>query len=393
MADHRKLRVLRAITRLNVGGPSIHAILLTRRLDPERFHSMLVTGVESPTEGNMRYLADEQGVRPLVLDDLGREVSPLNDLRTVVRLYRLIRRMRPDIVHTHMAKAGTTARLAARLAQVPIVVHTYHGHVFHSYFGPVKTAVFLNIERLLAGLTDRIIAVGEGQREEIAGFGVAPPRKLVPIPLGLPIEVMLTADDHRGQLRAELGVGPETALVGIVARLVPIKAHEYFLQAAARVAGERDRVDFVIVGDGERRDELETMARDLGLAHRLHFLGWRREMRPVYADLDVVVLSSLNEGSPVAVIEALAAARAVVATRVGGVAEVVDDEQTGILVPARDAEALARGITRFLEDPEWATVVGRRGRSSVYPRYSIERLVRDIEDLYLELAREKGLVA
>lgn len=393
MAETRRLRVLRAITRLNVGGPSIHAILLTRQLDPARFDSLLVTGVESPTEGTMRYLADEQGVRPLVIDDLGREVSPLNDLRTLLRLYRLIRRVRPHIVHTHMAKAGTTARLAARLARVPIVVHTYHGHVFHSYFGSLKTAVFLNIERVLAAFTDRIIAVGEGQRDEIARFRVAPARKLVPIPLGLPIEPMLTAEAERGKLRAELGVAPETALVGIVARLVPIKAHEYFLEAAARVAEERDRAHFVIVGDGERRKELEDMARDLGVAHRVHFLGWRREMRPVYADLDVVALSSLNEGSPVAVIEALAAARPVVATRVGGVAEVVDDQQTGILVPSRDAEALARGIGRFLDDPAWAATVGQRGRASVYPRYSIERLVRDIEDLYLELAREKGLVA
>ena len=146
----RKLRVLRAITRLNVGGPSIHAIMLTRDLNPERFESLLVTGVETPTDGTMRYLADENGVRPLIVESLGREVSPLNDVRSLVEMYRVIRRNRPDIVHTHMAKAGTTARLAAWLARVPIIVHTYHGHVFHSYFGPLKTAMFLGIERGLA---------------------------------------------------------------------------------------------------------------------------------------------------------------------------------------------------------------------------------------------------
>jgi glycosyltransferase involved in cell wall biosynthesis len=391
--NQRKLRVLRAITRLNVGGPSIHAVVLTRMLDPERFESALVTGVESATEGNMRYFAEEQGVHPLVVEELGREVNPLNDLRSLGRMVQLIRARKPDIVHTHMAKAGTTARLAARLAGVPIVIHTYHGHVFHSYFSPRKTAVYLAIERFLALMTDRIIVVGDRQRDEIAGFRVAPISKIVPIPLGLPLESLLTVEETEGQLRSELGLGRDTPLVGIIARLVPIKAHEFFLQAAAKVGAERPDAHFVIVGDGERRDELESLSRELQLSDRVHFLGWRREMRSIYADLDVVVLSSLNEGSPVAVIEALAAGRAVVSTAVGGVPEVVHDTRTGLLVPPRDADGLAQGILRFLSDPEWAREVGRLGRASVYPRYSIGRLVTDIEQLYLELAHEKGLVA
>jgi glycosyltransferase involved in cell wall biosynthesis len=388
-----KLRVLRAITRLNIGGPAIHAILLTRGLQTDRFASVLVTGLEGPHEGTMRGLAAANGVRPRILEELGREVSPANDLRATLKMYRLIRGSRPHIVHTHMAKAGTAGRLAARLAGVPIVVHTFHGHTFHSYFGPTKTALFLRIEQMLARFTDRIIAVGDDQRREIAAYGVAPPEKIVSIPLGLEIDRMLDADRARGRLKAELGLNGHSKLVGIVARLVPIKAHEIFLEAASQVRQAEPHSHFAIVGDGERRAELETMAERLGIRQAVHFLGWREDMRRVYADLDVVALSSNNEGSPVALIEALAAARPVVATDVGGVAEVVGHGETGLLVPPRQPGALAEGILELLRAPERAEALGRAGRARVYPRHASSRLVADVERLYLDLAREKGLPA
>ena len=388
-----KLRVLRAITRLNIGGPAIHAIILTRGLQNDRFASVLVTGQEGPREGSMRKLALTRGVRPLILDELGREVSPSNDLRATLRMYRLIRRARPHIVHTHMAKAGTAGRLAARLARVPIVVHTFHGHTFHSYFGRAKTALFLQIERALARLTDRIVAVGEDQRREIVAYGIAPASKIVPIPLGLELEPMLQAERERGNLRAQLGLDRRVGIVGIVARLVPIKAHEVFLDAASRVHTVAPRTRFLVIGDGERRAELEQMTADRGLADAVHFLGWRGDMHCVYADLDVVALSSNNEGSPVALIEAMAAARPVVATAVGGVPEVVRDGENGLLVPPRDPAALAERILRLLREPERATAMGLAGRAWVYPRYAAGRLVVDVEQLYLELAREKRLVA
>ena len=388
-----KLTVFRAITRLNIGGPAIHAILLTRGLQNERFRSLLVSGQEAPGEGNMLDLAERCGVRPLVVEELGREVSPLNDLAAVKRLYRLIRRERPQIVHTHMAKAGTAGRLAARLAGVPIVIHTYHGHVFHSYFSPARTAVFLNIERALARITDCIIAVGDRQRDELIGYRVAPPGKIVSVPLGLQIEAMLDVEAERGRLRAELGLNGVHKLVGIVARLVPIKAHEVFLEAAARVRERVPETRFLIVGDGERRAELEARARALGLGEQVLFLGWRRDMRTVYADLDVVVLSSLNEGSPVAIIEAMAAGRPVVSTDVGGVGEVVADGQSGLLVPPRDPAALAEAVSGLLGDPLAGERMGRVARAAVYPKYSSARLIGDLERLYLDLARRKGLVA
>src|SRR3954451_13347675 len=261
-----KLRVLRAITRLNIGGPAIHAILLTQGLQNERFSSVLVTGLEGPREGSMRDLALKNGVEPRVLREPGREVSPYNDLKALLAIYRVIRKSRPHIVHTHMAKAGTAGRLAAKLARVPIVVHTFHGHTFHSYWGPVKSAVFLQIERTLGAMTDRVIAVGDAQKADIAHYGVAPLNKILTIPLGLEIEPMLEAEQHRGRLRAQLGLPADRPLIGIVARLVPIKAHEVFLEPAATIRAASPDATFLIIGDGERRSELEAMAQRLGIA-------------------------------------------------------------------------------------------------------------------------------
>ncbi|MFN8632491.1 MAG: glycosyltransferase family 4 protein [Chloroflexota bacterium] len=388
-----KLRVLRAITRLNIGGPAIHAILLTQGLQNDRFSSTLVTGLEGPREGSMRDLAERHGVQPRVLRELGREVSPLNDLRATLGMYRLIRSSRPHIVHTHMAKAGTAGRLAARLARVPIIVHTFHGHTFHSYWGPVKSRIFLEIERTLGKATDRVIAITEAQKADIAHYGVAPLRKIEIIPLGLEIEPMLEADRFRGRLRSELGIGHNQPLVGIVARLVPIKAHEIFLEAARIIRTAVPDATFLIIGDGERRAELEALARQLGVDGATRFLGWREDMREVYADLDVVTLCSNNEGSPVALIEALAAARPVVSTRVGGVPNVVHDGESGVLVPPRDPVAFAEGILTLLRDPARAARFGQAGRAAVFPHHSSGRLVEDVERLYLTLAREKGLAA
>jgi glycosyltransferase involved in cell wall biosynthesis len=215
----------------------------------------------------------------------------------------------------------------------------------------------------------------------------------VTITLGLEIEPMLEAEQHRGRLRAELGVGSEQRLIGIVARLVPIKAHEIFLEAAATIRAAAPDTTFLIIGDGERRSELESLAEQLGVADATRFLGWRDDMREVYADLDVVTLCSNNEGSPVALIEALAAGRPVVSTRVGGVPNVVKDGESGLLVPPRDPAALAEGVLALLRDPARAAELGQAGRRAVFPRHSSGRLVQDVARLYLELAREKGLAA
>jgi glycosyltransferase involved in cell wall biosynthesis len=382
-----RTRVARIIARLNIGGPAIHTILLTAGLDPVRFESILVAGVEAVYEGNMLGLAAQKGVQPLIIPQLGREINPLKDWGALVKLYRLFRDWRPHIVHTHTAKAGTIGRLAARLARVPVVLHTFHGHVFHDYFGPLQTKVFLGIERFLASLSDRIVTVSEGQRRELAAYGVASLDKITVVPLGFELDALLNCESLRGQLRRELGIAEGTALVGIVARLTAIKNHRLFLDAARLIVETGQEAMFLVVGDGELRAELEAYVAELGLVERVIFTGWRHDLPRIYADLDVVALSSLNEGTPVSLIEAMAAAKPVVATRVGGVFDVVLDKRSGYLVQSKDTEGLAGGILDLLRAPDRAREMGQKGREAVHLRFTAQTLITNIERLYAELLR------
>jgi glycosyltransferase involved in cell wall biosynthesis len=379
-----RIKVLHVIARLNIGGSALHAILVTRDLDPQRFQTTLVTGIEETYEGGMREWAATQGVNPLIIPELGREINLIADVKVLFKLYRLFCRERPDIVHTHTAKAGFVGRLAARLAGVPIVVHTFHGHIFHSYFGPLKTRLFIWIERILAYLTDRIITVSQLQRQEIIDFGVASLEKIAIIPYGFDLQPFLVCDDLRGQLRTELALTEDVKLVGILARLTAIKNHQLFLKAAALINQCYDKVCFIIIGDGELRTELEQQVTNLGLTQVVRFLGWRQDLPVIYADLDLVVLTSRNEGAPTTLIEAQAAACPVVATAVGGVPDIVVDGQSGYLVPPDDAEALAGAALKALLEGN-AREMGQAGRRAVREKFAVERLVHDIESLYREL--------
>jgi len=381
------VRVLRLIARLNVGGPAIHATLLTDRLNRERFRTTLVTGTEEAGEAN--YLALHGRTMPVqIVPDLGREIRPLHDLRTVWRLIRIIRREQPHIVHTHTAKAGALGRVAAILCGVPVIVHTFHGHVLRGYFSPAKTAVYRGIERVLAGRTDRLLTVTDRVGQELKALGVGRPEQYRTLPLGFDLAPLLMAERRRGELRAELQVG-EAPLVGIVARLVPIKAHEVFLAMAGRVHQADPRVRFLIVGDGELRASLERRVQDLGLTGAVRFLGWRADIDKLYADLDVVALTSRNEGSPVALIEAMAAGVPVVSTEVGGVADVVEHGVTGLLAAMDDDAALAGHVAKLLGDRESGRRMGQAGRTRVAATYGAGRLVADIEALYEELLNER----
>jgi glycosyltransferase involved in cell wall biosynthesis len=276
---------------------------------------------------------------------------------------------------------------------VPVVVHTYHGHVFDGYFSPWRTRLVVSAERLLARRASALIAVTERVRRDVLTRGIGRPDRVVVVPLGLDLDRMQAAPARRGELRAELGLAPATPLVGIVARLVPIKAHETFLQAAKAMAPVRPDARFLIAGDGERRGALEAMARELGLGDRVRFLGWRADLDRLYADLDVVVLTSKNEGSPVALIEAMAAGRPVVSTRAGGVEDVVADGVTGRVVPIGDAGALARVVIDLLEQPDEAARLGAAAREAVVARFASSRLVADVDRLYRRLLAERGVVA
>jgi glycosyltransferase involved in cell wall biosynthesis len=388
--DAPKHRVVRVIARLNVGGPAIHTVLLTHLLNPDRFASTLVTGRVSASEGDMSHLAAEYGVAPTIIPELGREIRWQNDLIVLWKLYRLMRQLRPTIVHTHTAKAGMLGRAAAKLAGVPIVVHTFHGHVFHSYFSRAKTRLFLGIERRLARLTDAIITLSSNQRREILAYGIGRPAAVRAIGLGLDLRQFVEQTGPNGALRHELDLAPETPLIGIVGRLVPVKGHRFFLEAAQQVLTHIPAARFVIIGDGELRPHLEQQAAALQIGDRVHFLGFRPNSPDLYADLNLVVLSSLNEGLPVTLIEAMASGKPVVATRVGGVPDLVRDGEAGAIAPPQNSPALAEAIVQMLQRPAAdRAALGAAGRRSVYPRYHISTLVDNIAALYDELIAQK----
>ena len=374
---------MRVITRLNIGGPAIHVSLLASRLDPTRYETLLVSGVESGDEGNMLELGRLPPIDPRILPTLGRVISPLDDLRALTGLVLLARSFKPDIVHTHLAKAGALGRIAARIAGVRTVVHTYHGSVFRGYFGQRESAVYLGIERALARITTRIVAITSGQKADLVDLGIAPSSKIVEIPLGLDLDHFRELPAREAALSA-LGLPREGRYVAIVARLVPIKDIPTFLRAFALVTESLPDVRGLVVGDGPERGAVERLAQNLGLERRCRFLGWRADLPNVYAASDVVALTSLNEGSPVSVIEAMASGRAVVATAVGGVPDVVS-EATGILVPVGDHRGFADAIVSLLRDPDRRAELGRKGREVAVRRFASDRLVADIDRLYIDL--------
>ena len=374
----RQIRILRVITRLNVGGPAINAALLSSRLDPDRFETLLVAGSESPSEGSMLDLGRlSDGLTVRRVPELGREISPLDDLRALVSVTRIARAFRPDIVHTHLAKAGTIGRLAARLARARAVVHTYHGTVFHGYFGRATSRAFIEIERALSHITTRIVAITPGQRRDLIELGIGDEQKVVEIPLGLELAPFLDAPDQ-AEARKRMGLPVDRPIVAIVARLVPVKDVSLFLRAMAKVAPPAVGL---VVGDGELRSALEAESAALGLANRCRFLGWQKDVAVIYVSADVVALTSRNEGSPVSIIEAMAAGRAVVCTAVGGVPDVVRPG-TGVLVASGDDNAFAAAVAALLSEPARRTELGKAARQAVHPAFDASRLVADVTRLY-----------
>ena len=382
-------RVLRVIARMNIGGPAIHASLLTRGLDPSRYESWLVTGVPSGDEGDYLTFRGQKLDRVVTIPGLGREIQPWQDWQAYRELKRVIRDVKPTIVHTHTAKAGVLGRLAARRCGVPIVIHTFHGHVLKGYFSRSKERMFVQAERIAARASTRLVTVSDVVRDELLERGIGRTDQFDVVRLGFDLAPFTAARQHAGAFRAELGVDADTPLIAIVARLVPIKAHETFLDMAARVAAKHPTARLVIVGDGERRAGLEAEAAARGLRPRIHFLGWRADLEKIYADVNVVVLTSRNEGSPVALIEAMACGRPVVSTRAGGVAELVGD--AGLLREIDDATGLADDVLRVIADPALASRLGEAGRARVVPLYSQDRLLADIDRLYRRCLADQNL--
>lgn len=371
-------KILRVITRLNIGGPAIHVANLCD-LAERGFETVLVHGAPGPEEGDMAYLLEGRSVRTCVLPDLVRPISPRRDVKVLWQLIRLIRRERPDIVHTHTAKAGMLGRVAAVLGRVPQICHTYHGHVFHGYFSAPGSRLFVAVERMLAAFTTRMLVLGPGQREEIAGILRLPPSRFAVVPLGF---------DLAGLAQPRAG-GPDAwypaatrPLIAIVGRLAPIKNHELFLDVLGRLQAQGHPFTAFVIGDGARRVDLMRRAADQGLADRVLFTGWIRDLAPAYHAIDYVFLTSRNEGTPVALIEAMAAGRIVLATDVGGVKDVVRDGTNGFLVRGFSPRDFAQ---RFLEvhrlpASDLARIAAEARRTAA--AYDVQRLLTNMARLY-----------
>lgn len=403
------IRILRIIARLNIGGPAIQAATLSARLSDEHYQTLLACGNVAPGEGDMSYLALSEGIEPAVIPSLGREISPLDDMHSLRSLRKIIRDFKPHIVHTHTAKAGTLGRLAGMGLKSlsgsrdrTRFVHTFHGHVFKGYFGSRKTAVFVQIERLLARCTDRIVVISPLQFEDITTkYRIAPPKKVRVIPLGFDLAPFRDAWRHREGARKELvRCGSESPLViGIVGRLTRIKNHHMVLDAM-KVLRERGHttVRLLIVGDGELREELEQYARKLEVADLVIFAGWRKDMPKIYASLDAVVLTSNNEGTPVTLIEAMATGIPAVSTAVGGVPDLMGAieesrlgyhvAERGILVDPGDPTGLADALLFVLKRTPSSAKMANRAKEYVLNLYSVDRLIEDMKELYDDVLQE-----
>lgn len=388
------VRVLRVIARLNMGGPALHVAYLTAGLAERGYETTLVAGSLARGEDSMAFVADELGIEVERIEELHREISPLRDAVAIARLARLIRRLRPHILHTHTAKAGAVGRLAALLAgdaRPPIVVHTFHGHVLRGYFDPLRTAGFRLLERWLATKTTALVAVSPQVRDDLVALGVARRERFVVVRVGIELEQRVAAErDGRGESRRVLGIGPDRFAVGWIGRMTGVKRTDDVLRAFRRLRDRGVDACLCMIGDGPDRPAVERRAHELGLMRDTLFLGYQEEVAPFYAAFDAMILPSINEGTPVSAIEALAAGRPVVATRVGGVPDVVREGEDGFLVEPGDVDALAERLARLAADPALRERLGAAGRARVIPRYSVERLVDDIDLLYRSLLASAG---
>lgn len=393
-------RILRLTNRFNLGGPTYNVGVLTKYLAPE-YETLLVGAPHEPGEESSEYILKDLGVEYKVLPSMGREIHPLRDTATLVEVIRLIRKFRPHIVHTHASKAGAVGRVAARLCRVPVTVHTFHGHVFHSYFGKFKTSAFKNLERYLARLSDAIIAVSPRQKEELAFLHrICPPEKIHVVPLGFELQRFLhLGPEHRPEARQRFKLPPDRFIFGTIGRLAPIKNHSLLLNAFAEAAQSTpQKTMLVVVGDGPLLHTLRTQVEGLGLTScyltydgqaDIFFTGWVKYVEQLLPALDVVVLSSDNEGTPVSLIEAQAAGLPVISTDVGGVRDVILEEISALLVPPRKQAALAKAMTTLLQNPALRLRMANTAREFVARTFSATSLAERTGQLYQKLLSQK----
>ena len=388
-----------------VGGPSHNVTLLTAYLSPE-FETKLLVGKKDPAEKDATFIADQFGLVPVEISEMRRSILPFYDIIAYFKIKKIIQEFKPDIVHTHASKSGAIGRLAAKSCNVPLIVHTFHGHVFHSYFNSFMSKIIVRFERFFAKKTDAIIAISDSQRQElIEVYKIAPAEKVFTVPLGFNLDKYSVDQETKGIIfRNKYGFEKSELIVGIVGRLVPIKNHDMFLEVAAIVKEKTNQqVRFAIIGDGESRPGIEKKAAELGLSYSYYITSpkvktdivvtsWETEIDQALAGLDIVVLTSNNEGTPVSLIEAQSAYIPVVSTNVGGVEDIVIHGETGFITEVGDVQLFADYVLKLIEDSELRSRMGRHGYDNVIKRYSKQRLINDMRKLYLSFLTKKKVL-
>ena len=392
-------KVLRIINRFNIGGPTYNAAYLTKYL-PNEYETLLIGGDKEESEDSSQHILDDLGITPTIIPEMQRAIKFGNDYSAYKKIKQIITEFKPDIVHTHASKAGTLGRMAAFSCKVPAVVHTFHGHVFHSYFNKAKTTFFKRIERKLAEKSNAIVAISDIQKHELGEIHkIAPLDKIEVIPLGFDLNrFQENLDFKRNQFRSEYEIEDDEIAIGIIGRLVPIKNHNLFLRALKSVLDRTTKkVRAFIVGDGESKDEIIAIATELGIDFcqssiqlkkaPLTLTSWIKNIDVVNAGVDIIALSSLNEGTPVSLIEAQAANNPIVSTNVGGIENVVLQNKTGLLSDIKDIESYANNLLELIENDSLRNEMKIEGWNHVKNKFSYTRLVEDMDKLYNKLLK------
>ena len=394
-------KVLRIINRFNLGGPTYNVAYLSKFMEPQ-YQTILVGGEKDETEDSSQFILDKLGLKPIIIQEMKREIDIKNDRIAYLKIRQLIREHKPDIVHTHASKAGTIGRLAARAENVPVIIHTFHGHVFHSYFGKLKTLFYKNIERFLALISTRIIAISEIQKNELSEIHkISTKDKIEIIPLGFDLnKFQENTLEKRNLFREKYKLNQQTVAIGIIGRLVPVKNHELFLNAISFLQ-QTSKIKFkaFIIGDGELRKQLENSAKEKQLEFEtpekenqnaiVVFTSWIKEVDVALSGLDIVALTSFNEGTPVSLIEAQAAGKPIVSTNVGGIENVVVKNRTALLSDIDKPESFFSNLKTLTEDENLRKEMAAIGWQHVFEKFHYNRLVKDMQNLYEKLLVKK----
>ncbi len=388
----RKIKIVRIINRFNIGGPTFNATYLTHYL-PKNYETILIGGVPDDGEKDSLHILKEHGIEPIIIPELSRSIHPLKDGKAYFRIKQIIREYNPDIVHTHASKAGLLGRLAAQKLNIPVIVHTFHGHVFHSYFGKFKTEFFKNIERYIAKKSSGIIAISKQQKIELGEVHkIAPPKKIQVIPLGFQLEQFIDARRlSRATVRAKYDIAKNEVALAIVGRLAPIKDHAYFLEVIERLAGKiNNPLHVFIVGDGSERAAIEKRLMQITSGTiKITMTSWILDIATFNAGMDIMCLTSKNEGTPVSLIEAQASGLPVVSTDVGGVRDIVVDGKSGFVIKRGNIETYVEKLRLLVENRELREKYGTFGQQFVRQQFSYQRLVADMDRYYKTLIKNE----